>query len=323
MDLKSILAESSYCPIENWNNKKKIPDFPKSKKLTLGDKEVIKKYAQAFPPYSDFNFTALYCFNLNDKVEVSFLNNNLVVLFQDYLSNELYYSFLGINKVKETMTTLFNHAKKLGIKSQLRLIPEFIVEAISNRNGYAITEDPDNYDYILSVDALCSYEGEKFRQKRSSTNKFKATYKNIETKNLDLKLPEVKKQISLFCDTLDLKDKGSVSQIKEMQSLERLLAKSSSLEINCFAVFVEQKLASFIIYEPFNDKFVIGHFEKSDLNYSGISSYLIQEFSKEISKNGLKYFNYEEDLGIEGLKTKKQRYRPVNFLKKYSIAAAL
>ncbi len=57
-----------------------IPKFPSSKKLTLADQAEVQNFVEKFPPYSDYNFTSLYSYNVENNIELSWLNNNLVVL---------------------------------------------------------------------------------------------------------------------------------------------------------------------------------------------------------------------------------------------------
>ena len=128
-----------------------IPNFPEYKKLSLDDKDEIENFVRKFPPYSDYNFTSLYCYNVNDKVEVSWLNDNLVVLFQDYTSDELFYSFLGDNLVTETTLTLLDYADGVGVKKELRLIPECTRAILNGTPELYTSEDANSFDYILSA----------------------------------------------------------------------------------------------------------------------------------------------------------------------------
>ena len=43
-----------------------LPKFPEFKKLELNDKAVLHSVTALLPPYSDFNFTSLFSWNVND-----------------------------------------------------------------------------------------------------------------------------------------------------------------------------------------------------------------------------------------------------------------
>ena len=74
-----------------------IPEFPQFKPLTLSDKESIERITQKYPPYSDFNFMSMRCWDIKGKIKISKFNNNLVVRFTDYLKGNPFFSFWGDN----------------------------------------------------------------------------------------------------------------------------------------------------------------------------------------------------------------------------------
>src|SRR6185436_18619332 len=109
-----------------------IPEFPEFKKLELTDKEEVEKFTSKFPPYSDFNFVSMWSWDIKGEMRLSMLNGNLVVRFTDYLTGELFYSFLGNSKVNETAEMLINFSRKEGLGAKLRLVPE---DSIKGLNG--------------------------------------------------------------------------------------------------------------------------------------------------------------------------------------------
>lgn len=44
-----------------------IPKFPEFKKLELSNKEEIENFTSKFPPYSDFNFVSMWCWDFRYK----------------------------------------------------------------------------------------------------------------------------------------------------------------------------------------------------------------------------------------------------------------
>src|SRR4051794_34796057 len=130
-------------PIRN-----RIPIFPRFKRLDIGDQFEIERWVRQFQPYSDFNFVSLYSWNTTDEIEVSLLNDNLVVLFSDYSTAERFFSFMGTNLADETADILLNEAKRRGTCESLKLLPRETAMAISPRPGYVVKESQDNCDYI-------------------------------------------------------------------------------------------------------------------------------------------------------------------------------
>src|SRR5436190_24390929 len=88
------------------------PIFPEFKSLKIEDQQQIESYTQKYLPYSDFNFVSLWCYDTNKDVIFSWINNNLIIRFQDYLTKSPFYSFLGDTLVSESIDQLFTYSKK-------------------------------------------------------------------------------------------------------------------------------------------------------------------------------------------------------------------
>ena len=75
-----------------------LPEFPKFKSIDLTDKKEIEEINKKFPPYSDFNFVSMWCWDIKGEMHISILHDNLVVKFTDYLTGDPFFSFFGNNK---------------------------------------------------------------------------------------------------------------------------------------------------------------------------------------------------------------------------------
>ena len=89
-----------------------IPEFPQFKPIELSDKQEVEKITSQYPPYSDFNFVSMWSWDIKGEMRLSMLNGNLVVKFNDYITGEPFYSFLGKNKLNETAEILLNLSKE-------------------------------------------------------------------------------------------------------------------------------------------------------------------------------------------------------------------
>lgn len=297
-----------------------IPNFPDSKKLTLEDKDEIENFVRKFPPYSDYNFTSLYCYNVNDKVQVSWLNDNLVVLFQDYTSDEMFYSFLGDNLVTETALTLLNYSERGEIKKELRLIPFCTRNILDGYKALEINEDKNNHDYILSPDAIHTFKGNIFKEKRKSVNKFLKKYPNQRTNILDLSNSITKRElIELYQIWIDGKKVSEEKAKHELSAFKRLVSNSEYLNVVAFGVYIEERLVAFNIIELLTNNYALSHFGKYDVTIDGAFTFILRETAKYLNDKNYTHLNYEQDLGIDGLRVAKQELRPTAYLKKFII----
>ena len=297
-----------------------IPEFPDSKKLALNDKAEIENFVRRFPPYSDYNFTSLYCYDVDDRIEVSWLNGNLVVLFQDYLSDCMFYSFIGNKLVAETALTLLNHCAKVGLDAQLALIPDCARKMIEGFDGLAISEDVNNHDYILSVNDLATFKGNKYYDKRNLVNRFIKQYPDYTVRHLPLGQPETQQQIiDLFHLWAERKPEDENSTAHALRALKRLLSSVDRFDVIGIGVFVHDKLGAFSIQGLIDEHYAIVHFEYGDIAYSGITSFIRQASARYLADRGCLYINFEQDSGIPGLRQAKALWRPTSYLKKYII----
>lgn len=296
-----------------------LPLFPIFKKLTLEDKKHIDSFLKSLPPYSDFLFSSLWCWNTKLQIEFSILNNNLVLKMPDYISNEIFITFVGSNNIEDTIDTLLKHGKDAGLKEVLKLLPEhnFQKEDLTKlQSKYNITEDRNNFDYILSIDNLVTMAG--LYNKKNKVNQFQKKHQ-YKIKIEDLKDAAVQDKIFTFVKNWFESSKNpNATNENELAALRKLLDYAHSLHPQVICLYVEDKLIGFSIFEIFSNNYAIHAFQKGLHEYKGVYEFLYFQMAHYLKKQGCLYLNIEQDLGIEGLRRAKLDYNP-SFLKKYTI----
>ncbi len=299
-----------------------VPDFPKFQKLHLDQQKNIETYVSKYPPYSDYNFTSLWTYNTEEIIETSLLNNNLVVKFQDYITNDPFFSLLGTNQIVKTADQLLALSMSEGFKPLLKLVPEVVIRNNDDlQRRFNVQEDTDNHDYILSTEELARLVGGKYYDKRNLINRFWKNYPKAEVRELNL--IDIKTQAemnSLFLHWAEQAKRSKDDIATEWKAIERLLQSLDYFKIYGIGIFNENKLIGFSTHETSHDKYGIVSFQKADRSFDGVYSVLTQEIAKHLNGLGYQYINFEQDLGIEGLKKAKQLWRPVHYLKKYTIS---
>ena len=48
-----------------------LPTFPEFKPLELSDKNDVENFTSKFPPYSDFNFVSMWCWDIKEEMRIS------------------------------------------------------------------------------------------------------------------------------------------------------------------------------------------------------------------------------------------------------------
>lgn len=298
-----------------------LPVFPNFKKIELSDRENIEQLTKQFPPYNDFEFVSLWTYNIGEKNTFSTIYNNLVIKIHAFITGKYFYSFLGTNRVKETIATLLAKSKEDNLENQLRLVPEInITSSPEIENYFSIKEERDSFDYILSVDEIADLKGDKYRYRRKNINRFKRHFPDHSIKKLALTKEKTRRDIKeLFFLWEKQKGKNRNETEIELTAIERLFDLSNIIDLKGFLVYVQNKIIGFSIYHVVQDHYAIFSFAKGDTSYKAIYDYLNHEAAKNLKTLGVKYINYEQDLGIPELRESKILWKPKFFLKKYTI----
>lgn len=295
-----------------------IAEFPKFNKLDIIDKKEFERITHSFIPYSDFNFTSLWCFNTFNTCLISQYQNTLMIKMNDYITEEPIYTFIGATLPKKVLQIL--QLDKIPIK----LIPETIVKELKKTiKDIDFIEDRDNFDYIYSIPELVKLDGPKYHKQRNLAARFLKDFSTHTIEHLDILDRKTQEKIN---ETVELWMKTRKKTIKEtkvewmaIQRLFKLKKEYPTINLVTFGIFINKELISFSINEIINNEYAISHFRKADTRYTGIYQYMEQYTAKLLEKHKLKYLNFEQDLGIEGLRKAKTLWRPIKFLKKYIV----
>ncbi len=302
-----------------------IPQFPDFVKLDPLYKNHIEEITKKFPPYSDHNFTSLIMWDINSETEFSILNNNLVIKFKDYESDKKFYSFIGNNNIENTIEQLIEFSKLQGQGSEILLLPKdnFTHEQVQGLSKkYDLTEDRDNFDYILDVNQLADFAGGQYLNKRNKLNKFLKTYQPHVVIN-HLQDPDFQQELidafNYWVETTIVNRDKAFVNYDEIKAFKRLIEHHQYFDIFAVAVYIDGKIIGFSLFEIINSDYAHHPIQKGDIRYKGIYEFLYNTLGKYLKENGIKYLNIYQDLGHEGLRKAKMDYNPT-FLKKYSIS---
>src|ERR1035437_6544257 len=148
-----------------------LPQFPKFKKIELTDRSDVEKHTNLFEPYSDFEFTCLWAWDMKGERMISELNGNLVVKFTEYNTHKPFLSFLGKNDCEKTARILIEYCKNNNLPTVLQLMPDVSIQGLDPKEFF-IEERRGDFDYILSIKELVSLAGTQFHRKRKNANRF-------------------------------------------------------------------------------------------------------------------------------------------------------
>jgi len=297
-----------------------IPNFPSFKKIAMSDEAEIRSLVGTVKPYSDYNFSSLWSWNIDNEARIARLNGNLALRFTDYISRKHFYSFIGSGNELASAKSLFELSERENLELELKLICEEIA-AVLKQSGMHVAEDVDNHDYILSVERLVRFEGGKFMSKRNYLKRFNAKIPNAQFRTIDTNAPHIQRQIIDLFGVWQENKGGEPSYYEhELEALRRYLELPISQKRIAYGVLNNEKLVAFWLLEFVGDMYCMSHFEKADVALDpGTYAFLINETAKALTRKGIMFVNQEQDLGITGLRSSKQSLDPIAMLKKYTV----
>ena len=297
-----------------------IPEYPAFIPFDFEHKEDYEKIYNKYEPYSEFYFANLAVWlNLNNDLEISKLNNNLIIRFSTVdKPNQLLYGIYGNNLIDETFNKILLQKQPKGIyPTKIDIVPEFTINALKNKNKFDVFEDRDNWEYIYSATDQSQLNNKKFANNRYKLNKF------LHDHGSDIKIEEhwlntaISPKLSSFLNkNISKNDQNNHEKI----ALTNAFKYGAQLNSKIMLLYINKQISGFVIYYLLNKKYAqIGHI-KVDYKFLNIFNFLFHELATDLNSKSVKYINLEQDLGIGGLRTHKTEMRPYKFLKKYTIS---
>jgi len=297
----------------------KIPEFPQFKAIELADKTEVERLTRKFRPYSDFSFSSMWAWDIKNKMKLSKLNKNLVILFNDYVSNEPFISFIGRNKISETAKTLIDYSRKHCQSGLLKLISEEIAEILP-KDKFVVETDKDSYDYIYSVTNLANMNGWPKSSSKKRLKQFIKKYPDYSIKLASIQEINRDEHLKMFQKWAENKNIPNYFELNEYKAFKKFLELEDN-KIKVVSLYVNNNLIGFTVYEIQADSYALSHFAKADTTFhSGVYDVLNWEEAKILEKQGIRYYNWEQDLGLFGLRKSKEKYKPSFFLKKFTVS---
>jgi hypothetical protein len=270
-------------------------------------------------PTSDFLLTTVNFWNNANNVQLFELENAiLLVLFNPPFGDA--FSHLLVNNLTDNLVKIAKQkTKELNIE---KLKISFLQSDCEQDFISSLSPETDEFEYIYNLIDLAQLQGSKYKKQRNAYAKALKENNELTIELADLATLENKEEVKQFCkDCMQIKSDRNHSDEPNLQrewlAFQKCIDLSSNLNLKIIKLYANQKLNGLLIYEEFNNEWIVGHFFKTFL---GLGMYLLNQLSVALSEQGFKYFNFQEDRGVDSLRYFKQQLNPAFQLKTYSIA---
>lgn len=284
--------------------------------------DVLQELNTIFQPYADTAYgTFLTWWDLYDDLSFGSLNGNIIVQSSyPTLGKKLGHTIVGGNEIEKTATHLFDYQKEHNLETILYSIPEYQLVSLMNYKNIEVIREPDLAEYVLSAEQQAALSGKAFYMTRHKVNHFENAYgqAGIECQELNLNHNDTRALIASLSLKWGKSSKNDEDRLEE-QIIHKSLRIHNLIKLRCFGIFVNHELVSLALYKLLPRGYVNLNHLKVCPDYKDIFTYTLHKLAVHLLEQGVTYINIEQDLGIEGLRTFKQRLRPVEMLHKYTV----
>jgi hypothetical protein len=276
--------------------------------ISLEQRPVLeKKLKQNGKGLSDYSFANVYLFRNSHQNRI--IRDNDI----DFIKGKTYdgYTYLMPTQAWDKLE-IFQLKELLKDVDFLFPVPEqclkYFPEDVFDRT-YSDAES----DYVYEISKMASYAGNKLHKKRNLLKQFEANYEHST-------YPLIDKYLDGAVEILDSWQQDSMQQKQDTdyQACLEAIRLNEQLVLCGMIYYVGDEPAGFVLGEELTADMFDVKFAKAKKKFKGIYQYLFNAFAKILPEKYL-YYNFEEDLGSEGLKHTKSSYKPFKKLLKYRV----
>ena len=245
------------------------------------------------------SFVTMYA--LQEKYGDSvYMEDGMLYVSRDHLSDGRFRTCLmpmGAGSIRDAVERLLEDTHSRGMK--LKLFP-----------------DRDWAEYLYSSRKLVELNGSELAGKRRSIRLF---YRDLPGKAEVLPLtPEIAGEVESFHERWLVENKlthDAAALERELRSVRLLLGQQRELGVMGFVVTVDGGIRGYCFGAPLSQEVFDAIIMKGDRDVRHLYAFMYQELGRLGSC--CEYINFEEDLGIAGLRECKLSYRPDRMLNKF------
>jgi hypothetical protein len=299
-----------------------ITEFPLFGKPTLEDKEFFDEFNARFSPYADWAFgTLMTWWDAFDDLEVARLGNNIVIK-SSYLSmgKAARLVVLGNDNIDDAIEILFSYQKESGLEPALYSFPQYTIDAVRHAERYVIIEDPNASEYVLSAKMHATLDGPRMSALRKKMTQFQRSTEGHKVEVARMTLDNLPAKMLLINSLHTWHDiyKNDNERL-EGKVIDTALLIAERIGLECLGLFIDKELHGFALYKYLSNKSINVNHIKVLFDYQNIFNYITHIVASHAYAGGVEHMNFEQDLGIEGLRTYKTRLRPTHMLHKYNV----
>lgn len=292
-----------------------LPKYPVFKEVAVEDKDLFDGYFDiAGIGLSEYTFTNLISWNRKYNFQWSLYSDHLLFRSNDR-SGIRYFCPISSSPDQDkagVVAEILDKENNIFIR-----IPKSVADLIKGTGGaFDVMDDRDNYDYVYHIDELIKLEGKKYDGKRNHIKKFQRTNVHTYVTGGDIAREDCVGLEREWCDIKGCDNDPGLGL--EREAYLALVELKDKLSLKIGGIKIDGKIAALAIGELTIDDTIVLHVLKAKPDIDGLYQSMNNEFIKNECQ-GYRWINFEQDMGIEGLRRSKLSYHPDHLVKKYIV----
>ena len=276
--------------------------------VTIADRPVMQRYLTRFrQSVCELTFGNFFLWGKSRQHLWMEYEDHLLVSLQKKDEPQMWYQPIGPDPVK-----LMSEDLTLEKGFHWYCVDAAVAEKLPKAIPMRLT--PERFDYVYGLPELRTLTGGDYSEKRNFIKRCRKH--NPEVVMLDASHgPECHAMLEKW---MSGNHEGMESARDEISALRLVMENFSAMELAGVGIRIGGEMQALAIGAPMTDTLFVEHFEKSTNAFSGLYALVFHEFAKVVPEKWTE-LNKEEDLGIQGLRTAKERWHPKYLVRKYMV----
>lgn len=303
-----------------------IPKFPNFRLFTIDDIPWYRDYylEKKLSPYVDIHPENLFVWlNINNDLMISELDGDIVIRYTNVLNNNKPNIIPLSHSLKNsTLEKIITYLQDNDLPIKLSEIPSIMCGEI-DQNKWQVEDNRDSYEYILNTNQQSTMEGSNFYDRRRDIKIFERTYPNdiIEIKYYEQFDDNIKNLFLHHINSMPFNSRAKSSQQNTIEpiAIRKNLEHALNFNKKALIIKINGEIASLSMISYLDQHTAAINHIKVDYSIKNIFRYTVYQLAKLLKENNIIEMNFEQDLGIEGMRTFKEHLQPSRMLKKVTI----
>lgn len=187
--------------------------------------------------------------------------------------------------------------------------------AAIDRDDFSVAASADDADYIYQVASFLQYRGEDLGDKRGEM-------KQLLKHGQPVALPFGRSSVDAARAVLDASiAEGDERSAMSYEPCREAITHAGELGLQGHVYFLDEEPIGFVLGAFSVDQMMVLHFAKSRADLPGVQPMMFHHTATVVADKA-RWFNFEQDLGLDDFKQDKMAYQPSTLLQKYRVRPA-